>query len=91
MVSRLFQVRTLALATLVVGMTGLVGSILLLFAALPIDMLDVSGNKYDTMDVPVYLLYAEGILYAILAVAASIVAWRGGGESEGMGERERAR
>lgn len=74
MVSRLFQVRTLALATLVVGMTGLVGSILLLFAALPIDMLDVSGNKYDTMDVPVYLLYAEGILYAILAVAASIVA-----------------
>lgn len=76
MSSRLFQVRTLALATLVVGFTGLVGAALLLFALFPLDVLNIGppSNPYHTMDTPVYLLYVEGGLYALLGTSAAVVA-----------------
>ena len=41
MPSRLFQVRTLALAAVVTGFAGMVGAALLLFALFPIGVLDV--------------------------------------------------
>ena len=76
MSSRLSQVRNLSLASVVAGFSGLVGASLLLFSMFPIDSLNVgpSSNPYNTMDVPVYLLYAEGALYALLAVSASVTA-----------------
>ena len=76
MQSRLFQVRTLALAAVVAGFAGLVGASLLLFALFPIDVLNVgpTSNPYATTDVPVYLLYVEGGLYALLGTSAAVVA-----------------
>ena len=76
MPSRLFQVRTVALAAVVAGFAGMVGATLLLFALFPINVLDVgpSSNPYNTMDTPVYLLYVEGGLYALLGFSAAVVA-----------------
>jgi len=76
MTSRLFQVRTLALAAVVAGFAGMVGAALLLFALFPIGVLDVGppSNPYNTMDTPVYLLYVEGGLYALLGFSAAVVA-----------------
>lgn len=74
--SRLSQVRNLSIASIVAGFSGLVGAALLLFSMYPIDALDAGppSNPYSTMDVPVYLLYVEGGLYALLGVAASVTA-----------------
>lgn len=76
MPSRLFQVRTLALAAVVAGFAGMVGAALLLFALFPIGVLDVGppSNPYSTMDTPAYLLYVEGGLYALLGFSAAVVA-----------------
>jgi len=76
MPSRLFQVRTLALAAVVAGFSGLVGASLLLFSLFPLNVLNVgpTSNPYHTVDMPVYLLYVEGGLYALLGFTASVVA-----------------
>lgn len=76
MVSHVFRVRTLSLVTLVASVAGLVGAAFLWAGAWPHNLLHIgpAANPYHTMDVPVYLLYGESLLYLLCVVGAALAA-----------------
>lgn len=76
MTSHVYRVHVLSLVTLVTSVAGLIGVLFLWAGAWPVNLLHVGppSNPYHTMDMPVYLLYAEAILYLLLVVGAALAA-----------------